>query len=98
MSTFAEALDTKKSQPIANPGPLGKIQITLSKNIFIFFINFRLLKKIPSFLIIALSSFAMNTFFYSMYLVLAGMWEMKRGDTFHATVFSSYGKFLNFFT
>ncbi|CAG8652294.1 16346_t:CDS:2 [Funneliformis caledonium] len=64
---------------------------------------------------LALSSFAMTSFVYSIYLtgaggitnsnvglglalfyggaiqLLAGLFELKRGDVFHATVFSSYG-------
>jgi len=37
--------------------------------------------------------FSMGIFYGGMAQILAGMWEMKRGNTFGATAFSSFGLF-----
>jgi uncharacterized protein len=71
--------------PIANPGPLGLCSAALT--IFVLSAANAKLYSGPQ-IVIGLA------FFYGgLAQLLAGMWEFKTGNTFGATVFTSYGAF-----
>jgi len=72
---------------IANPAPLGLMGFGLT-TVLLNLSNAGLLDS-SSFGMI----FSMGIFYGGMAQIFAGMWEMKRGNTFGATAFSSFGLF-----
>ncbi len=75
------------SEKIANPGPLGLAAFGLTTLI----LNFVNAEIIPSEAIGMV--LPMGIFYGGACQVYAGMWEMKKGNTFGATAFTSYGAF-----
>jgi succinate-acetate transporter protein len=72
---------------IANPAPLGLMGFGLT-TVLLNLSNAGLLDS-SSFGMI----FSMGIFYGGIAQIFAGMWEMKRGNTFGATAFSSFGLF-----
>lgn len=75
------------SDKLANPAPLGLLgfgMTTVLLNIY----NAGLLDVASLGMI-----FSMGIFYGGLAQVFAGMWEMKKGNTFGATAFTSYGLF-----
>jgi len=72
---------------IANPAPLGLMGFGMT-TVLLNLANAELLDVSSAAMI-----FSMGIFYGGVAQVLAGMWEMKKGNTFGATVFSSFGLF-----
>jgi succinate-acetate transporter protein len=77
---------TTPVNPIADPAPLGLAGFAMTTLILSLANN----KVWPAG---ALSAISLALFYGGGIQLLAGMWEFKRGNTFGATAFSSYGAF-----
>ena len=69
-----------------NPGPLGLSAFAMSSFVYSMFLIEALGVKIPQ------VGLGLALFYGGFIQVLAGIWEMKNGNTFGATAFCSYGK------
>jgi uncharacterized protein len=76
---------TTASPPIADPGPLGLAAFAMTTFV-LSFTNTGIFKVEPVVFGLALA-------YGGVAQVLAGMWEFKKGNTFGATAFTSYGAF-----
>ena len=72
---------------LANPAPLGLMGFGMT-TVLLNLHNAGLIGDTSMGII-----FSMGIFYGGMAQILAGMWEMKRGNTFGATAFSSFGLF-----
>ena len=88
---------TMSSQKIANPAPLGLMGFGMT-TVLLNLLNAQIVPVEALGMILAVG------FFYGgLGQVIAGIWELKNGNTFGATAFSSYGLFwltfvfINFF-
>jgi len=75
------------SEKIANPAPLGLMGFGMT-TVLLNLVNAELLDASNAAMI-----FSMGIFYGGVAQILAGMWEMKKGNTFGATAFSSFGLF-----
>jgi len=75
------------SEKTANPAPLGLMGFGMT-TVLLNLANAELLDVSYSAMI-----FSMGIFYGGVAQLLAGMWEMKKGNTFGATAFSSFGLF-----
>ncbi|CAG8492690.1 1398_t:CDS:2 [Funneliformis mosseae] len=78
---------SNESHPTANPGPLALSAFAMNTFVYSLYLAQAAGVKNPS------VGLGLALFYGGVIQVLAGMWEMKQGDTFHGTVFSSYGGF-----
>ncbi|CAH1767337.1 9724_t:CDS:1, partial [Entrophospora sp. SA101] len=78
--------EIRSKNVIANPGPLGLSAFAMTTFVYSMFSVEVLDIKIPQ------VGLGLALFYGGFIQLLAGMWEMKNGNTFGATVFSSYGK------
>lgn len=83
-----EAPTTNTPAGIADPAPLGLAGFALT-TLLLSFGNANLIKETGA-IVIVLGAAA---FYGGLAQLLAGMWEFKRGNTFGATAFSSFGAF-----
>ncbi|MCC7572331.1 MAG: acetate uptake transporter [Candidatus Methanofastidiosum sp.] len=72
---------------IANPGPLGLAAFGLT-TLILNFVNAEIIPAESLGMVLP-----MGIFYGGACQVCAGMWEMKKGNTFGATAFTSYGAF-----
>src|SRR6266516_3266205 len=75
-----------EKEHVANPGPLGLSAFALNTFVYSMFLAEVLGIKISQ------VGLGLALFYGGVIQVLAGMWEMKNGNTLGATIFSSYGK------
>jgi len=75
------------SERTANPAPLGLMGFGMT-TVLLNLANAELLDVSNAAMI-----FSMGIFYGGVAQILAGMWEMKKGNTFGATAFSSFGLF-----
>ncbi|KYC49932.1 MAG: cation symporter [Candidatus Methanofastidiosum methylothiophilum] len=75
------------SEKIANPGPLGLAAFGLT-TLILNFVNAGIVPAESLGMVLP-----MGIFYGGACQVYAGMWEMKKGNTFGATAFTSYGAF-----
>jgi len=75
------------SERTANPAPLGLMGFGMT-TVLLNLVNVELLDVSSAAMI-----FSMGIFYGGVAQILAGMWEMKKGNTFSATAFSSFGLF-----
>jgi succinate-acetate transporter protein len=83
-----EAPTTTSASAIADPGPLGLAGFAFT-TLLLSFANADIIKEKGA-IVIVLGAAA---FYGGLAQLLAGMWEFKRGNTFGATAFSSFGAF-----
>ena len=83
-----EAPTTTSPASVADPAPLGLAGFAMT-TLFISFGNANIIKEAGA-LTFVLGAAA---FYGGLAQLLAGMWEFKRGNTFGATAFSSFGAF-----
>jgi len=76
------------NEKIANPAPLGLMGFGMT-TVLLNLVNAELLDVSSS----AAMIFSIGIFYGGVAQILAGMWEMKKGNTFGATAFSSFGLF-----
>ncbi|CAJ0758614.1 11951_t:CDS:2 [Entrophospora sp. SA101] len=76
--------EIRSKNVIANPGPLGLSAFAMTTFVYSMFSVEVLDIKIPQ------VGLGLALFYGGFIQLLAGMWEMKNGNTFGATVFSSY--------
>nr|CAG8644418.1 1034_t:CDS:2 [Entrophospora candida] len=77
--------EIRSKNVIANPAPLGLSAFAMSTFVFSMFSVVDI--KIPQ------VGLGLALFYGGFIQLLAGMWEMKNGNTFCATLLSSYGGF-----
>ena len=95
MATAVDQAPTRNSAPapaadaapIADPGPLGLAAFALTTFVLSTF-NAGILPKTVEAVVLPLA-----LFYGGFAQVLAGMWEVKKGNTFGALAFTSYGAF-----
>lgn len=75
------------SEKIANPSPLGLAAFGLT-TLILNFVNAEIIPAESIGMVLP-----MGIFYGGACQVCAGMWEMKKGNTFGATAFTSYGAF-----
>ncbi|GLZ49279.1 hypothetical protein Acsp06_54640 [Actinomycetospora sp. NBRC 106375] len=86
--TRAEARPAERSGPsIADPGPLGLAAFALPTFVLSLF-NAKIAPEALESLVLPLT-----LFYGGLAQFLAGMWEFRKGNTFGATAFGSYGAF-----
>jgi len=85
---MSQVLPTAEAaQPIADPAPLGLAAFAMTTAVLSCF-NAGFLDKGSEAIVLPLA-----LFYGGLTQLLAGMWEFRRGNTFGATAFSSFGAF-----
>ncbi len=87
MSSASESVPTSSSVSIADPGPLGLAGFGLTTLVLSCF-NANLLNSSAEAVVLPLA-----LFYGGLAQLLAGMWEFRKGNTFGATAFGSFGAF-----
>jgi succinate-acetate transporter protein len=77
----------EKNVPIADPGPLGLAAFAMTT----FVLSCANAQLIPA--TVSAAFLTLGLFYGGAAQLLAGMWEFKKGNTFGATAFTSYGAF-----
>ena len=80
--------ETPVTHPVADPGPLGLAGFALTTFV-LSFLNAGIIKESAGGTVVL----GLALFYGGVAQLLAGMWEFKRGNTFGATAFSSFGAF-----
>ena len=80
--------ETPVAHPVADPAPLGLAGFALTTFI-LSFLNAGIIKESAGTTVVL----GLALFYGGLAQLLAGMWEFKRGNTFGATAFSSFGAF-----
>ncbi|WP_312886793.1 acetate uptake transporter [Actinocrinis puniceicyclus] len=83
-----EAPTTSTPVTVADPAPLGLAGFAMT-TLALSFGNANLIKETGAITIVL----GLATFYGGIAQLLAGMWEFRRGNTFGATAFSSFGAF-----
>lgn len=86
---FSSTVSTYTPPPVANPSPLGLAAFGVTTFVFSCYnANITVPAGSPPTIVLGLA-----LFYGGLVQLLAGQWEFKAGNTFEATVFSSYGAF-----
>lgn len=83
-----EALTTHRATVIADPGPLGLAGFAMT-TLVLSFINAGIIKEAGAITVVL----GLALFYGGLAQFAAGLWEFRRGNTFGATAFCSFGAF-----